>query len=364
MATRHTRKRGQKPRRRWLRLVTLCAIAIAVVWAVPIVLVETPLRDAPLSISFAGIDGRIASGGAIWNWAGPIEYRSITLVDGKGRTVGAIPRLTVSRGLIGLATTMVRSWAWGATLVLGTVRVMGGEILVEVRPGGSSLEDILAPWLAEMSRPVAAPAVASSSAGVRCEVEVVNAAVELVDLPRDDSWRITDLLAAVTLRPAENGPTAVHGWTVAGRVHHGGRPSAAIVVASDALPADAPFDRTTITAGATAALARDGGWSISSPVPAVAGRQTLAVAANRLPLGVTSVAATRFMAAQLLDGLADCRLDVMLPGQAGAELALAVAGSVSGSELALCAADTLAELATIERCEVPLDLVNRFVIKR
>ena len=75
MATRQTRKRGQKPRRRWLRLVAICAIGFAVVWAVPIVLVETPLRDAPLARALAGIHGQISSRGAIWNWTGPIEYR-------------------------------------------------------------------------------------------------------------------------------------------------------------------------------------------------------------------------------------------------------------------------------------------------
>jgi translocation and assembly module TamB len=361
MATRHTRTRGQKPRRRWLRLVAICAIGVAIAWAVPIVLVETPLRDAPLTMALAGMDGQVSSRGAIWNWAGPIEYRSITLADRTGRIVGVIPRLTVSRGLIGLGGNMVRAWAWGSPLDLGTVRLVGGEVLIEVRPGGSSLEDMLAPWLAATSRPVDAAPAAASSAGVRCELEVIGAVVELVDLPRDDSWRITEVLAAATLRPTGAASTAVHGWTAAGRVQHGGRPSAAVVVDDADRPADlTDFDRTAITAGATAALARDGGWSVSSPVAAAAGPQTLAVAANRLPLGVSSVAATRFMTTSLLDGLADARLDIVLPehGHDAAQPGvLAVAGSVSVSQLAVCAADTLTELATIERCDVPLDLV-------
>lgn len=361
MAIRQTRKRGQKPRRRWLRLVAICAIGMAIVWAVPIVLVETPLRDAPLTMALAGIDGRVSSRGAIWNWAGPIEYRSITLADRTGRIVGVIPRLAISRGLIGLGANMVRGWAWGGPLDLGTVRVVGAEVLVEVRPGGSSLEDILAPWLAATSRPVDAPSAAPSSAGVRCELEVIGATVELVDLPRDDSWRITEVLAAATFRPTVAASAAVHGWTAAGRVQHGGRPSVAVVVDDAAQPADLPdFDRTAITAGATAALARDGGWSVSSPAAAASGSQTLAVAANRLPLGISSVAATRFTTTHLLDGLADARLDIVLPehaAEAATPGAFTLAGSVSVSQLAFCAADTLAELATIERCDVPLDLV-------
>jgi translocation and assembly module TamB len=366
MATRKTRTRGQKPRRRWLRLVAICAVGFAVVWAVPIVLVETPLRDAPLTMALAGIDGQISSRGAIWNWTGPIEYRSITLADRTGRIVAAIPQLTISRGLLGLGS----GWLWGGPLDLGTIRVVGGEALIEVRPGGSSLEDILAPWLAAMARPAAAPEAPASSPGVVCELEVIDAAVELVDLPRDDSWRITDVLAAVTLRPpagdgaATPAAATVQSWTAAGRVMHAGRPSAAVVIDEEAASAEpVPADRTAITAGATAALARDGGWSVSAPVPAAGGPQTLAVAANRLPLGISSVAATRLMATRLLDGLADARLDIVLPQAPVATTAeasappLAVAGSVAVSQLALCAADTLAELATIDRCEVPLDLV-------
>lgn len=351
--------------------MAICAIVFAVVWAVPIVFVETPLRDAPLTTALAGIDGQISSRGAIWNWAGPIEYRSITLADRTGRVVAAIPRLTISRGLLGLGVGGLRSWLWGGPLDLGTIRVVGGDVLIEVRPGGSNLEDILAPWLAGAVRPAAGAETTQPSVGVVCELEVIDAAVELVDLPRDDSWRITDILAAVMLRPpAGDGAAAPAGaplqsWTAAGRVQHAGRPSSAVVV-DEATAAAEPslVDRTAITAGATAALARDGGWSVSSPAPAAGGPQTLAVAANRLPLGVSSVAATRLMATQLLDGLADARLDIVLPQsgdaaavEASAPPALAVAGSVVVSQLALCAADTLAELATIDRCEVPLDLV-------
>lgn len=372
MATRQTRKRGQKPRRRWLRLVAICAIGFAVVWAVPIVLVETPLRDAPLARALAGIHGQISSRGAIWNWTGPIEYRSITLADRAGRVVGVIPRLSISRGLLGLGVGGLRGWLGGGPLDLGTIRLVGGEVLIEVRPGGSSLEDILAPWLAAAGRPAAGAEEAASAAGVTCELEVIDVAVELVDLPRDDSWRITDILAAVTLRPSAQESEAtpagatVQSWTAAGRVQHAGRPSAAVVVdEAAALVEQPPFDRTAITAGATAALAREGGWSVSAPVPTAGGPQTLAVAANRLPLGVSSVAATRLLATQLLDGLADVRLDIVLPprgevaaaGAADQPPPLSVAGSVAVAQLALCAADTLAELATIDRCEVPLDLV-------
>lgn len=373
MATRHSRKpRGQRPRRRWLRLLAAVAIACGLLWAVPIVLVETPLRDVPLRGAFAGIDGRLSSGGAAWNWLGPIEYRAVTLADPTGRAVAGVPRLSIERGLVGLAL----GWLRGGPIDLGTVRIIGAEVLVEVRPGGSGIEDILAPWLAAAARPANRPEATTRDGGVCCDLEVIDGAIELVDLARDDSWRITDLLAAIPIGPAAGASAARPGWTAAGRAQQGGRPSAAVGMRNEATAADpARFDRTTITAGATAALARVGGWSVSSPArPAADAPATLAVAANRLPLGVSSAAATRFMTDHLLDGLADVRLDITLPlvgavvvpadtdggpmpDGAAAVRPLAVMGAVTVSQLAVRSAATLEPLAAVERCEVPLDVV-------
>ncbi|MFM7034365.1 MAG: hypothetical protein ACKOYJ_04100 [Planctomycetia bacterium] len=363
---RHSRTlRGHRSGRRWMRLFAALASLGGVAWLATIVIAETPLRDKPLQMAFAGIDGRIASRGAAWNWLGPIEYRSITLADRTGRVIAVVPRLVVERGLIGLA------WGWlrGGPLDLGMVRLIGGEVLVEVRPGGSGLEDILAPWLAGAMQPGAASEGKSgSSGGIRCDVELINGAVELVDLGSDGSWRITDLLAAVSVRPDVDG-LPLHGWTAAGRVQRGGRPSESVVIRDEPAHDDPPrFDRTTITAGATAALARDGGWSVSSPARAAAEMpMALAVAANRLPLGVTDVIASRLMASHRLDGLADMRLDISMPIAAhdrelepnprASAQPLEIVGSVMATTLAVCDAGTLEELVAIERCEVPLNLV-------
>jgi translocation and assembly module TamB len=380
-----------RPRRR-RAVFSLAALAVlgALVWLAPAVVVLTDLRDRPLEAIFSGIDGRVTSRAATWQWLGTIEYRDVVLRDRAGRPLVAVPRVVIDRGLASLLVNPAD---------LGAVRLIGGEALVEVRHGGSTIEDVLAPWLAAVGQTTAVP--------VSFELEVVDAAVEVVDLERNDAWRITDLLAAGTVRP----DATLAGWTISGRTRHTGTPlrdldAAANRIASDRVldsagpaaaghvprpPADGSppvdpsagdgrarpavrLDRTTVAAGATAILARDGGWSVSSPESQSAAQpRTLAVAATRLPLGISSVLATRFDATHVLDGLADVRLDITLPAPRGhgdgddsapprpaarrpPADGVRVAGVVSGSQLAICRADTVAELITLDRGEMPIDL--------
>jgi hypothetical protein len=348
MMARHSRAfGGARPHRR-RRLLWFAAILVGIGWLVPLVAVLTPLRDEPLRLAFAGIDGRLASRSAAWTWWGGIEYRGIVLFDRADRPVLVIQRAVIDRGLVALAVNPTH---------LGTVRLIGGEALVEVRRGGSNLEDILAPYLAAVSQSAAVP--------VSFDVEVVDGAVEFVDVDRQEAWRVTDLFAAGTVR----GGATLAGWTVSGRVLHAGEPSRDLsAVATRPLEATWPgmlteparLDRATIATAATAALAREGGWSVSSPdVPPDAPR-SLAVAGTRVPLGVSSVWATRFAAEHVIDGLADVRLDIALPPTAPPAgqppSATRIAGTLSGAQLAVCRSDTLAEMIAIDRLELPLDV--------
>ncbi|MFM1902917.1 MAG: hypothetical protein RLZZ440_817 [Planctomycetota bacterium] len=326
----------RRPRRRF-GVFSLAALAVlgAAAWLAPAVAVHTSLRDRPLEAVFAGIEGRVASAAATWNWLSGIEYRNLTLTDPAGRPAVLVESLLIEKGILGLLASPTN---------LGTVRLSGVEAVVAVRPGGSSLEDILAGWLAR----------GQAGGGVACEFELVDATVELVDTRRSEAWRCSDLIAAGTLEP--DGRLA--GWTLAGRLAHVGIPAA---VTSGGSPSDpvtattAPahrLDRTTIPAAAATALARDGGWTISSPAVAAATPRPLAVTAHRVPLGVSSVAATRFGLPRLVDGLADIRLDMTF-GPAGHDLG----GRIVIDGLAVCRADTLAEEVRVDHCELPFDLV-------
>jgi hypothetical protein len=310
--------------------------------AAPTLLVHTSLRDRPLAAAFTGIDGTISSGGATWRWLGSLEYRDVVLRDRAGRAAVVVPLVVIDRGLIRLAFERSN---------LGTVRLVEPEVLVEVRGDGSSLEDILAAWLA-----AAGPAPAM-------ELEVVDATIEFVDVVRQDAWRLSDVIAAGTVLA----DGSLSGWTAAGRLRHSAGPAGA------ALPADGPsppatfrdptrLDRSTIPAAAAAVLVRNGGWSLSSPAAAVDGSRTITVAAHRLPLGASSVVATRFGLSHLIDGVADIRLDVT-DGSGGRR----AQGDLSVDEAVLCDARDLDERFMIERCVMPFDVIfeqGRIVVRR
>jgi translocation and assembly module TamB len=337
---------GGRPRRGAVFSLAALAVLFACGWLLPGVLVLTSLRDRPLEAAFAGIAGSITSRAATWSWLGGIEYRDVVLADEAGRPVVAVPRIVIDRGLAALALDPRN---------LGTVRLVGGDAFVAVRPGGSTIEDVLAPWLATLAEP--------TGAAVSFELEVLGGAIELVDQPRHDSWRVVDL--AVAGRVVHG--VAAPGWAVSGRVLHAGEPlrdraAVAGVGVRSAAPREsgAPrLDRATVAAAATAALAREGGWTVSASGAAPGdGFQPLAVAATRVPLGISSVWATRFMTAYLAEGLADVRLDVAWPIEPGGRGApWQMAGSLGVQKFALCAADTRVRVLVVEQCEMPLDIV-------
>ncbi|MEI6240854.1 MAG: hypothetical protein WCR51_10720 [Planctomycetia bacterium] len=342
---------GGRPRRGAVFSLAALAVLLGCGWLLPGVLVLTDLRDRPLQAAFAGVFGSVTSRAATWRWLGGIEYHDVTLADATGRAVVAVRRIVIERGLAGLALDPRN---------LGTVRLVGGDAFIEVRPGGSTIEDVLAPWLATLTEP--------TGAAVSFELEVLDGSVELVDLTRHDAWRVTDL--AVVGRVIRG--AAAPGWAVSGRVLHAGEPLRDRAATRGSVSREDAgayrLDRATIAAAATAALARDGGWTVSAP-PAAPDEafRPIAVAGTRVPLGISSVWATRFMAPYLADGLADVRLDVTLPldraehdpvspagGQSG--FPWQVAGTVGVRQFALCAADTLRELFVVEHCEAPLDI--------
>lgn len=338
-------------RRRW-RLVVLAMLAVvaACVVLAPRVLVHTGLRERPLERVFAGIDGSVASGSASWRWWGPVEYRNIVLRDSRGLAVVAIEHASLERGLLNLAWAMLLR----SQPDLGRLRLSGVEVVTTIEPGGSSIERFFAGWTtaaADAPRPA-------------LEIDVVDAGLLFADVVHGDAWRVADVVASARLTE-----TGIEGWTVAGHAMHAGRS----LQAPDAIVTHERFRRRDgeaaastrqVAAEATALVAREGGFSISSPVPArhdanVHQPVTLAVATHRLPLGISELMATRFGWQRMLDGYADMRLDMELPRAAATEsvapLGVRVRGRVTATQLVVLDAATLSEQFVIERVEMPLE---------
>jgi hypothetical protein len=327
--------------RRGIRRVVMLAGVVAAVAAAPAALTRTGLRDWPLAEAFHGIDGSVSSRSASAGWFGRIDYRGVVFREAGGREALAIERLSLDRGLLRLLWDHVVAARFSSSRpAIGSIGLTGISGSLEVREGGSNLEDLFLPWLtAKPSGPVPSGSV-----------EIGDGRLTIIDLARREAWRIEGLAAAGPI----GDDRAIDGWTVAGRLVHasvGNEP-----VAPPPVRPEGPGPRLSIAAAATAALARDGGWSVTVPVdPEVVRSVTLAT--NRLPLGVTSLLGTRLGWTDVLDGLADLRLVVQLPQpDDDGKRAWRVTGTVAGSDVALVDAASLRDRIVLESLEAPIDL--------
>lgn len=308
-------------------------------WFAPQVAVLTGLRDRPLAAVVAGIDGSIASGSASWAWLGPIEYRHLVLRDCDGRAVAAVDTARLDRGLLGLAWDIAFGPARRTRLSLS-----GVAVVVTVEPGQSSLEQLLASRLA---RPPRDEADIAADVAAEIEIELTDAVALLCDASRGDAWLVERIAAGGVVRGG-----GLDDWTLAGRVSHAGRlPEPVDAVSLLEGMGRAEGSSGSVAAAATAVLARQGGFSVAAS-GGENGSGGISLATHRLPMGISSVAATRLGWPSVIDGLADMRLDLR-PMNEGA--GWRVEGIVEAVQVAVCDARTLAERLAIATLRMPID---------
>jgi hypothetical protein len=327
-----------RKRRRLRRLLALGLLMVAV-WFGPQVAALTRLRERPLELLAQRLDGRIASGSATWNWLEPVEYRNIVVHDRDGVAVLAIERATLDASLL----TLAREFGLASQPQLGRLRLSGVELVSTIEPGSSRVERLLAPWRAGPAGSVQPELV----------IEVVDAGATLLDTVHGDAWRVVDLVATGRLAAG-----SFENWTVAGRaVHIGREPVEADAVAvfqrlRSAAGNEVPASPVQVATAASAVMGREGGFSLSAPETAVQQEpQPLVLAAHRLPLGISELAAVRCGWPTVLDGQADMRLEISFPPQQG----IGIRGRVTATDVHLLDASSLQEQFHIERMESPLD---------
>ena len=71
-------------KRRGKRLLVMGVLSLALAFFAPTLVALTPLRNLPLRMVFAGIDGTIHSGGALLGWFSAVEYRDVQVHDRQG----------------------------------------------------------------------------------------------------------------------------------------------------------------------------------------------------------------------------------------------------------------------------------------
>lgn len=182
------RPRPRRRRSRFLRrLFVLLLLACAAVAAAPTIIANTPLRDTLLG--WAMPDGRwgVKTGRAEFSWTGVQVLEGVELFDPAGKQLLMVGAVSLDRSLLALVTDQRD---------LGTLTVREPVLVVESRPGGSNVEDLLA---SVGANPPAAGAGASDSTLPVVVVEVVNGTVRGVDTVSQRTWTLNGGNATVKL---------------------------------------------------------------------------------------------------------------------------------------------------------------------
>jgi len=174
---------------RWkLRLVTLAAFLLAIVWLLPMIVTNTPLLGTILGSATADLDGKLTLDSASLGWFSPIEARGIQLTDSEGQPAVRVERVAGDKTLLAMLLDMSS---------FGKFRIENPKLTLVLRDGGSNLEQILAEYLKPSDEP---------SSAVGLQVEIVDGSVTVEDADGGRSWQLDNLQLALSMSAAAAAP--------------------------------------------------------------------------------------------------------------------------------------------------------------
>ena len=127
-----------RPRSRRMFWLICLAIFAAVLFFLPAILLNSPLKQTAINYATADIEGTVQVGGISAGWFSPIEINDLVIKATDGTDVVSVSSIQTSKNLIGLAS--------GSDY--GTIKVVQPTIDLKIRPDGSNLEDVLVNFLA------------------------------------------------------------------------------------------------------------------------------------------------------------------------------------------------------------------------
>lgn len=160
-------------------------IAGAAVWFAPAIAANSGLRDWAIE-SAVPVKGRLTAGGASLGWFSPVVLRDVELFNHDGKQVAHIASITSEKTLLSLALDSQN---------LGRILVDHPQVQLELRDGGSNLEDTLEPLL-KNKKPHAPP--------ISVDCLVTGGEVRLVDTLTQRQHDIAGLSAHVALPGVTN----------------------------------------------------------------------------------------------------------------------------------------------------------------
>ena len=178
------------PRHRGLRRVLIGGGLLGLlVYFLPLLVAVSPLGNWAVQQAVSGIKGRVSVQSMSLGWFSPIRLTGIRLVDQQGATALNVDEVRTSATLAGLLTRFQP----------GTVTVSRPVLNLSLRPDGSSLEDMLDPWLAHSG---------SSPDPVPLALRIENGSVIVTDTVTGQQHQIDGLNSELDILGAEAPLTA------------------------------------------------------------------------------------------------------------------------------------------------------------
>ncbi len=170
---------------KWLkRLVIGSTLLLVLVLVAPMIIANTPLRDAPLRLAMQSLHGTVHAGGASLSWFAPISYSDIEIRAANGELLLAVPKISSERSLFDIITHLSD---------LGSFRIERPQVSLVLRRDGSNLEDVISSPANSLQQPPEPAAETGSSQPVKLptlSLEIVDGSINISDTSTKQRWQV------------------------------------------------------------------------------------------------------------------------------------------------------------------------------
>lgn len=148
----------------------------ALVYFLPAILLQTPLKQSAINWALSDFDGQVQVDSVSAGWFSAATLEGITATDSQGQPLLEIQRVTTNKSLVGFMTDSAE---------MGTVEIQSPTVHLQLRPDGSNLEDALANYLQPTDDP--------ASPLPHVKLNLVDGQVHLSSSSDEQTWLINNL---------------------------------------------------------------------------------------------------------------------------------------------------------------------------
>ena len=132
------------PRRKRRRWPWILLILLVLLYFLPTLILQTPLKQKAIGWATADLKGNIVVDKISTGWFSPTTVSGVTVLDEAGQPLVTVDKVTTTKSLYGFAT---------AGNDYGSIEVDSPKIYLQLRPDGSNLEDAIAEYMKPTDEP-------------------------------------------------------------------------------------------------------------------------------------------------------------------------------------------------------------------